>query len=203
MTTTLADLSLPRAVLVAGSGIEAGTRVVTAALAAALTARGSDVGVVTPVRPGHAPGTAPVVTYAKRVAGSSDGLVLVEGAGGLLVRLDQRGGTLADVGTAIRYMGVSTGVVVVATAGPGSINSVALTAEALATRALPLLGVVIADWPDEPGPEEQSDLEQLPLVAGAPLLGVLPHGADSLAPQEFTSRTPEWFSPTSWATMSA
>lgn len=230
--TTLEDLSLPRAVLVIGTG----TEVVTAAIAAALTARGSDVGVVTPVRTG--PGDAdlvtrlsgvaaqewhrlrdplapdlaarregvslpPVVTHAKRVAGSQDGIVLVEGAGGLLVRLDQRGGTLADLGTALRYMGVSAGAVVVVAAGPDTLNSVALTAEALAARSLPLLGVVVADWPAEPGPAERADVEQLPLVAGAPLLGVLPHGAASLDPQDFRSRTPEWFSPTSWATMSA
>ncbi|NYF98603.1 ATP-dependent dethiobiotin synthetase BioD [Janibacter cremeus] len=203
MPTTLEDLSLPRAVLVSGSGTHVGTSVVTAALAAALTARGSDVGLVTPVRPDHAPADAPVVTHAKRVAGLDTGLVLVEGAGGLLVRLDKRGGTLADVGTALRYMGVSTGVVVVASTGPGAVNSLALTAEALATRSLPLLGVIVADWPHEFGPAELADLEELPLAARAPLLGVLPHGAGSLAPQEFTSRTPEWFSPVSWATMQA
>lgn len=241
MTTTLEDLSLPRAVLVTGTGGGVGTTTATAALAAALTARGSDVGVVKPVQTGREPGEngdadvvaelagvrtqewhrlrepltpdvavqreggslPPVVAHAKRVAGSEDGMVLVEGTGGLLVRLDERGGTLADLGAALRYLGVSTGVVVVASADLDALNAVALTAEALTARSLPLLGVVIGDWPNEPGQAALCVLEQLPVVAGAPLLGVLPHGVGSLAPQEFRSGTPGWMTPDSWATMSA
>lgn len=241
MTTTLEDLSLPRVVLVTGTGTEVGKTIATAALASALTARGADVGVVKPVQTGlleGEPGDAdvvttlsgvaaqewhrlrdplapdvaaqregstlpPVVAHAKQVAGLDNGVVLVEGAGGLLVRLDQRGGTLADMGTALRYLGVSTGVIVVASAGLGTLNSLALTAEALAARSLPLLGVVVGDWPDEPGLAEQTNLTQLPLVAGAPLLGVLPHGAGALEPDSFRSQTPLWFSPDTWATMSA
>lgn len=237
--TTLDDLSLPRVVLMTGTGTEVGKTIATAALATALTARGSDVGVVKPVQTGLLPGEPgdadvvatlagvttqewhrlrdplapdvaaereggtlpPVAAHAKRVAGLDHGLVLVEGAGGLLVHLDQRGGTLADMGTALRYLGVSTGVVLVAAAGLGTLNSVALTAEALAARSLPLLGVVVGDWPAEPGLAERTNLEQLPRVAGAPLLGVIPHGASGLAPQEFHSLTPAWFDPDSWATM--
>lgn len=241
MTTTLQDLSLPRIVLVTGTGTEVGKTIATAALASSLGARGSDVGVVKPVQTGLLPGEQgdadvvarlsgartqewhrlrdplapdvaarreggslpPVVAHAKRVAGLEHDLVLVEGAGGLLVHLDERGGTLADLGSALRYLGVSTGVVLVAAAGLGTLNSVALTAEALAARSLPLLGVVVGDWPAEPGLAERTNLEQLPLVAGAPLLGVVPHGAGSLGAEDFRSETPLWFSPDSWATMSA
>ena len=239
--STLEDLSLPRAVLVTGTGTEVGKTIATAALAAALTARGSDVDVVKPVQTGLLPGEPgdadvvttlsgvaaqewhrlrdplapdvaarregetlpPVAAHAKRVAGSESGVVLVEGAGGLLVRLDQRGGTLADLGTALRYLGVSTGVVVVASAGLGTLNSVALTAEALAARSLPLLGVVVGDWPAERGLAERTNLEELPCVASAPLLGVIPHGVGSLTREEFVSQHPLWFSPASWATMSS
>ena len=77
-------------------------------------------------------------------------IVLVEGSGGLLVRLDERGGTLADLGTALRYKGVSAGVLLVASAGLGTLNSAALTAEALKARGLPLIGVIIGDWPADP-----------------------------------------------------
>jgi dethiobiotin synthetase len=120
----------------------------------------------------------PVAALARRVrelAADAD-VVLVEGAGGLLVRLDSRGGTLADLGTALRYTGTSCGVVVVAAAGLGTLSTTALTAEALTARALPLLGVVVGSWPAEPGLAETENLTDLPRVAGAPLWGRVPAG---------------------------
>lgn len=78
-------------------------------------------------------------------------LVLVEGAGGLLVRYDELGRTLADQARAVRELGLPAEVLLVATAGLGTLNTTALTAEALAARGLPLLGVVVGAWPDSPG----------------------------------------------------
>jgi dethiobiotin synthetase len=136
----------------------------------------------------------PVAAHARTIAeraGSCD-VVLVEGAGGLLVRLDRRGGTLADLGTALRYKGVGTGFVVVAAAGLGTLNTTALTAEALRRRDLPLLGVIIGSWPTQPGLAEESNLEDLPSIAGAPLLGHIPEGVGSLAPEVFRAEVPSW-----------
>src|SRR5689334_772952 len=80
------------------------------------------------------------------IAGEAD-VVLVEGAGGLLVHLDNRGGTLADIGIALRYKGFSVGYVLVASPSLGTLNHTALTGEALAARNLPLLGVVVGSFP--------------------------------------------------------
>ena len=120
-------------------------------------------------------------------------VVLVEGAGGLLVRLDSRGGTLADLGVALRYKGVSVGAVLVVAAGLGTLNHTALTAEALRARQLPLLGVVIGSWPTNPGLAERSNLDDLPVAAGAPLLGLLPQGVGSHDAELFRAQAPTWF----------
>ncbi|MGL5864849.1 MAG: dethiobiotin synthase [Dermatophilaceae bacterium] len=120
-------------------------------------------------------------------------VVLVEGSGGLLVRLDSRGGTLADLGVALRYQGISCGAVLVASAGLGVLSTAALTAEALAARSVPLLGVVVGSYPAEPGLAETENLHDLPRVTGAPLWGVIPDGAGRMTPAAFAAAAPGWF----------
>lgn len=114
-----------------------------------------------------------VAAEAARLAGTHD-LVLVEGAGGLLVRYDEQGTTLAELPAALRALGLDSAVLLVTTAGLGTLNTTELTAEALRARAVPLLGLVIGSWPDEPDLAAECNLADLPLVAGAPLLGALP-----------------------------
>lgn len=118
---------------------------------------------------------------AQRLAADHD-LVLVEGAGGLLVRLAGTD-TLADV--AVR---LAAPVLVVAAAGLGTLNHTALTVEALRTRALTCAGVVIGCWPAAPGLAERCNLAELADVAGAPLLGAVPEGAGALDAAQFTDR---------------
>lgn len=132
----------------------------------------------------------PVAVHAKRIGeiAAESEVVFVEGAGGLLVRLDSRGGTLADLAAGLRYKGIGAGVVLVASAGLGTLNTAALTAEALAARSLPLLGVVIGSWPTEPGLAEESNLIDLPRVTGAPLWGAIPEGAGALTGEQFLGR---------------
>ncbi|SDT81975.1 dethiobiotin synthetase [Streptomyces sp. TLI_053] len=125
---------------------------------------------------------------AKEVAALAErhDLVLVEGAGGLLVRYDEQGRTLADQARAVRGLGLPAEVLLVATAGLGTLNTTALTAEALAARGLPLLGVVVGAWPDSPGLADRCNLADLPrAAAGAPLLGALPEHAGRAA--DFTA----------------
>ncbi|MGW2015204.1 dethiobiotin synthase [Streptomyces sp. NPDC001927] len=117
-------------------------------------------------------------------------LVLVEGAGGLLVRFDHEGGTLAD---AARLLGAP--VLVVTPAGLGTLNSTALTAEALAARGIEQLGVVVGSWPATPDLASRCNLADLPEAAGAPLLGAVPEGAGGLDPAEFRTRASEWLAP--------
>ncbi len=114
------------------------------------------------------------VEYVTKLARSRD-LVLVEGAGGLLVRYDPDGRTIASLASALRAP-----VLVVTAAGLGTLNHTALTCEALATRGLRRHGVVIGSWPRQPGLAELENLADLRAVAGEPLAGVLPEGAGIL-----------------------
>ena len=102
-------------------------------------------------------------------------LVLVEGAGGLLVRFDDDGLTLADVARTVRAP-----VLVVAAAGLGSLNATALTLEAMAHRGLELSGVVVGAWPRDPGLAERSNVRDLETLAARPLLGAVEEGAGGL-----------------------
>lgn len=130
-------------------------------------------------RSGRAPVTPAAVVAAARALAGDHNLVLVEGAGGLLVHLDDDG-TLADAAA-----GLSAPVLVVATAGLGTLNATALTVEALHTRGLTVAGVVIGAWPAAPDLAARCNLEDLPRVTGVPLLGALPEGAGTLTPAEF------------------
>ncbi|GGZ86879.1 dethiobiotin synthase [Streptomyces echinoruber] len=130
-----------------------------------------------------------VAETAAKLATEHD-LVLVEGAGGLLVRFDAAGGTLADVAAQL-----AAPVLVVAPAGLGTLNATELTARELRSRDIELLGVVIGSWPPSPGLAERCNVADLPEVAGAPLLGALPAGAGALAPAEFRAAAPGWLAP--------
>jgi dethiobiotin synthetase len=118
---------------------------------------------------------------ARELAGRHD-LVLVEGAGGLLVRFDDDAGTLAVIAALL-----DAPVLIVAAAGLGTLNHTALTVEALTSRSLTCAGIVIGEWPAAPGPAAISNLFDLPEITGVPLLGALPAGAGALAAAEFES----------------
>ena len=107
-------------------------------------------------------------------------LVLVEGAGGLLVRMDDQGGTLADVAWS-----AAAPVLIVANAGLGTLNETALTAEALRRRGIECAGVVVGSWPADPDLAARCNLDDLPTVADAPLVGAIPAGASTLTRPKF------------------
>jgi dethiobiotin synthetase len=110
-------------------------------------------------------------------------LVLVEGAGGVLVRFtDDPPGTLADVAALL-----DAPVLVVAAAGLGTLNAAALTVEALGSRGLTCSGVVVGAWPAEPDLAACENLHDLPRVTGVPLLGALREGAGALGRSAFRS----------------
>jgi dethiobiotin synthetase len=107
-------------------------------------------------------------------------LVLVEGAGGLLVHLDAGGGTLADLAVEL-----DAPAIVVTRAGLGTLNASALTCEALAARGVECLGLVIGAWPAAPDLAATCNLDDLPTYTGRRVLGRLPEGSGTLAPEAF------------------
>ncbi len=107
-------------------------------------------------------------------------LVLVEGAGGLLVRYDPDGTTIADLA---RMLGAP--LVVVVEPSLGTLNATALTLEAIAHRGLELAGIVLGSWPAEPDRAARSNLGDLEMLAARPLGGAIPAGAGQLAPGAF------------------
>lgn len=127
-----------------------------------------------------------VAETAQKLAASHD-LVLIEGAGGLLVRFDERGSTLADVARLL-----AAPVLVVAAAGLGTLNATALTTEALRTRGLRTAGVVVGSLPAVPDLAARCNLDDLPRAAGTQLLGALPEGAGAMAPADFRTAAGSW-----------
>lgn len=124
---------------------------------------------------------------AAAVRGLDHDLVLVEGAGGVLVHFDDAGSTIADVAALL-----GAPAVVVARAGLGTLNHTALTCEALRARRVTVAGVIIGAWPADPGLAERLGREDLPRYAGAPLLGALPGHAGQLEPQHFRAQAHDW-----------
>ncbi|WP_433477586.1 dethiobiotin synthase [Spirillospora sp. CA-142024] len=131
-------------------------------------------------RAGVPPVRLPDVAERVQELASSRRLVLVEGAGGLLVRYDEEGTTIADLA---RWLGAA--VVVVARPDLGTLNHTALTLEAMAHRGVQLAGVVIGAWPDDPDLAMRSNIRDLETIAARPLSGALPAGAGALDPAEF------------------
>jgi dethiobiotin synthetase len=130
-------------------------------------------------RAGAAPVTPHDVARAATELAAAHDLVLVEGAGGLLVRFTDDG-TLADAAVAL-----GAPVLVVVAAGLGTLNHAALTVEALRARGLTCAGLLVGAWPAEPDLAARCNLCDLPLVTGVALLGALPDGAGALGPDAF------------------
>lgn len=117
-------------------------------------------------------------------------VVIVEGAGGLLVELGDC--TLADIACKLQdQLRLTVHFLVVVRAQLGTLNHTALTIEALRHRGLHQLGVVIGSWPTRPTPVESSNRDQL--EHSYPLLAALPHGAGTFTPETFQTRAPSWF----------
>lgn len=141
-------------------------------------------------RSGIAPVTPAEVAEAAGELDRSHDLVLVEGAGGLLVRFDDYGGSLADVAWSLGAL-----VVIVARPGLGTLNATALTAEVATRRGLNVAGVIIGAWPEKPGLAELCNVRDLPVAAGAPLLGALDEGIGQLPRGEFVAAASKGLSP--------
>ena len=129
------------------------------------------------------------VVDAIRTEADKHDLVLVEGAGGLLVPMGVRPSgapwTVADLATTL-----GVGTLVVARAGLGTLNHTALTLEALNRRGVPA-GVIIGAWPADPQLVHWSNLSEL----FPHLVGALPEGAGQMDPGVFRRSAPGWLTP--------
>ena len=118
-----------------------------------------------------------------RKLAESHRLVLVEGAGGLLVRFDGDGTTLADLARDLEAP-----VLVVADPALGTLNHTALTLESMALRGVELAGVVLGSWPQppqEPDLAMRCNIRDLETLAARPLAGAIAAGAGALDAPEF------------------
>lgn len=130
----------------------------------------------------------PDVVRAVRELDARHDLTIVEGAGGVLVRLGEGGFTLADLAADL-----DAPAVIVASAGLGTLNHTALTAGALAHAGVDTAGVIIGSWPAEPDLAQRCNLDDLPSVTGVPLVGRVPADSGRLDRARFVPAAPGWF----------
>lgn len=134
----------------------------------------------------------PLLTLAETVAGiescADADLTLVEGAGGLLVRMGEF--TLLDLAQKL-----DAPVLVVAAAGLGTLNHTELTTRTLHAAGVHCAGLVIGSWPETPDLAADCNRTDLPAVTGVEIIGTLPAGAGSWSTDRFTTTAPTWFDP--------
>lgn len=105
-----------------------------------------------------------------RLAAQYD-IVLVEGAGGILVPLTDSF-FMSDLARQLDLP-----VVIVARLGLGTINHTLLTVQTARIAGLPLLGIVLNDTTGKRTLAARTNVTEIPRLSGVPLLGVMPHGA--------------------------
>lgn len=132
-----------------------------------------------PAAPSVAAEAAGIVIDLERIAARFTGiaarhtLTLVEGAGGLLVPLNDA----ADYTDLMRKLDIP--ILVVARASLGTINHTLLTVHWANHLGLPLIGVVLNSPAGPLAPSEQSNLAALVRRLPTPLLGSVPHVPDA------------------------
>ncbi|WP_333618700.1 dethiobiotin synthase [Dietzia sp.] len=128
-----------------------------------------------------------------RIEGFADGfdIALVEGAGGVLVRLGPEL-TIVDLAARLRERGAEVEALVVTRAALGTLSDTELAVDRLRGAGVPVAGTVIGDWPREPGLAEECNVADLPRLTGVPLLGRVPSGAGRLDAGDFRQSAGNW-----------
>jgi len=136
----------------------------------------------------------PLLTLAETAAGieslADADLTLVEGAGGLLVRLGDF--TVLDLAQKL-----NAAVLVVAAAGLGTLNHSELTTRTLAASGVRCAGLVIGSWPAAPDLAAECNRDDLPAVTGVDVVGSIPAGAGGWESGDFALGAQRWFE-SSW-----
>lgn len=128
------------------------------------------------------------VVDAVRALDAAHDLVLVEGAGGVAVRLGAGGFTVLDVAKT-----VSAPIVIVAGAELGTLNHSALTIAAARAAGVECAGLVIGSWPAAPSLAARVNRDELPLVTGIELTASIPEGAGLFESRAFEAVAVEAF----------
>lgn len=95
--------------------------------------------------------------------------VIVEGAGGLLVPI------LEDYFMSDLALDLNLPIVIVARPNLGTLNHTLLTLESAKRKGLQIAGIVISNYPWDPGIPEQTNPELILSMTGENILGILPH----------------------------
>lgn len=121
-------------------------------------------------------------------------ITVVEGAGGVLVRLAP-GLTIVDVARDLQQCsGQPVEALVVTRAGLGTLSDTELAVDRVRAAGVAVGGIVIGALPDVPDVAVQCNLDDLPRLTGIALVGAIPAGAGTLAPAEFAARAGQWLS---------
>ena len=113
-------------------------------------------------------------------------VVLVEGAGGLLVRLADDF-TLANIAA-----DVGAPIIVVTSLGLGSLNWAELTVREAQRRGLQVAGLIGGSMPANPDLATQLNIEELEKVTGVRLWGCIPQGAGAMDVKAFSEGSRNW-----------
>jgi dethiobiotin synthase len=134
------------------------------------------------------------VVDAVRALDATHDLTLVEGAGGVLVRLGASEASRSDTAFTLIDLARTLGapMVVVTAAGLGTLNHSELTTRALAAADVDCSGLLIGAWPAEPDLAARCNLTDLPEVTGVPVVGSIPDKVATLPPHRFVSEAAQW-----------
>lgn len=120
-------------------------------------------------------------------------VVVVEGAGGVLVRFNDQDEGICELVDAVQELLRRTSdepprieVVLVTSAELGALHDAAASARVLQEWGLGAAHLVVGDWPGEPGLAQRCNLQDLSSYGGAPVRGVVPHGAGRCDVAEFS-----------------
>ncbi|MBE9536000.1 MAG: dethiobiotin synthase [Proteobacteria bacterium] len=104
---------------------------------------------------------------------------IIEGAGGIMVPLVERGKKSYLVSDLIVELGLP--VIIVARAGLGTVNHTLLTIDHAIGKGIDILGVIVNGYPASPSASEENNPAMIAELSGVPVLAVLPKVDSSLS----------------------
>ncbi len=100
-------------------------------------------------------------------------VVIVEGSGGIMVPVIEKGAGSYLVSDLIVDLDLPT--IIVARAGLGTINHTLLTIDHAKKKGINIGGVIVNGYPDNPGQAEKHNPAMIEDISGVPVISVLPH----------------------------